>query len=298
MSSIQLSPTIDPTGIACDLSELSKLVAMINVAWKKRWKLENPGYCFRGADCERYDLNPGILRHPYPTQSEKLAQLENSLWIEFRLRSKPLLGHHVQNAWEALLTMQQYGFPTRLLDWSMSLSVAAFFSVRDIDNEKDGAIWVMASRRLMELRGAANAWRTAVGDPTIEGLGVRENPDNLIEFNAQPPVPLLPDQFVPRMVVQHGIYTLHSFDKFALESLAERDKKEFGDAAFLHKIIIPSCAKESLRSELSLFAGVREDTLFPDLDGFARSFVMEQKRTAQQQQSHLGAIARFMSDTE
>jgi hypothetical protein len=107
-------PEISPSGNACSFGELSDLVADINESWKERWKLEGPGHCFRGMDAHNYDLNPGLLRSPYPEKLEDLTRLENSLWVDFRLRSKPLLGHHVQNAWEALLIMQQYGFPTRL----------------------------------------------------------------------------------------------------------------------------------------------------------------------------------------
>jgi hypothetical protein len=56
------------------------------------------------------------------------------------------------------------------------------------------------------------------------------------------------------------------------------DRDEHGDACFLHKIIIPKEAKESLRSELMVVAGISEETLFPDIEGFARDFVWEFKR--------------------
>lgn len=240
--------------------------------------MQTPGFCFRGSDNSSFDLNPSLLREPYPKSPLELASLENGLWVEFRLRSTPLLGRHVSNAWEALLIMQQYGFPTRLLDWSRSLAVAAYFAVRNIDENADGAVWVMAARHLMEIRGNKNVWRTAVGDPELEKMSVRVGPDNIDEFLSQTPVALSPDQVVPRMIVQRGIYTLHSFQSDALTTLAEEDAKQFGQAKFLHKILIPARAKEGLRSELSLVAGVSEETIFPDLEGFARDFVSEYKR--------------------
>lgn len=264
-------------GKACNFGELAALLERINTFWKDRWRLQCPGFCFRGADNEAYDLNPSLLRWPYPDNLKQLAKLENSLWVEFRLRSKPLVGHLVESPWEALLTMQQYGFPTRLLDWSKSLAVAAYFAVRDIDSTDDGAVWIMASRRLMELRGFSGPWRTVVGDPSIRSLGVREDAEDIEIFNSQVPAPLAPDQFSPRMISQQGMYTLHTFERCALEKLADTDCKEFGDGRFLHKIIIPTCAKEGLRSELGLLAGVSEEVLFPDLDGLARSIVAEQK---------------------
>jgi hypothetical protein len=270
--------TTNPTSVACCFNSLSDCVFSINKNWIERWGEHTPGFCFRGADKFNYDLNPSLLRDPYPVSPELLANLENELWVEFRLRSTPLLGRHVYNAWEALLIMQQYGFPTRLLDWSRSLAVAAYFAVRNIDEDDDGAVWVMAARHLMEIRNQSNVWRTAVGDPQLEKMSVRVGTDGLDEFLSQTPVALSPDQVVPRMIVQRGIYTLHSFQRDSLISLAKKDEKRFDQAKFLHKIIIPAHAKEALRSELLLVAGVSEETIFPDLEGFARDFVSEFKR--------------------
>ena len=113
--------------------------------------------------------------------------------------------------------MQQYGLPTRLLDWTRSLAIAAYFAVRDLSKDVDGAVWIMASRHLMEIRGVSDAWRTVIGDPSIEILGLRTGTENLDEFNDQHPVPISPDQLVPRMIVQREIYTLHTFKKYAIE---------------------------------------------------------------------------------
>lgn len=276
------TPEILPTFTVCCFTALSNVVAEINKAWKERWDGETPGFCFRGVDDARYDLNPGLLRWPYPEAPEALCQLENSLWGEFRLRSKPLLGRSVSGAWEAFLIMQQFGFPTRFLDWSSSLAVAAYFSARDLDQEQDGAVWIMAARHLMEARGLKGFWRSMVGDPGLEPLRPRENTEGLESFNSQLPVAVSPDQFVERMIVQRGIYTFHSFERDALERLAVADRAQHDGACFLHKIVIPGAAKCGLRSELSVVAGVTEESLFPDLEGFARSFVAEQKEIAQQ----------------
>jgi hypothetical protein len=190
----------------------------------------------------------------------------------------PLLGRHIATAWEALLIMQQYGFPTRLLDWSRSLAVASYFAVRNLDSDSDGAVWVMAARHLMEIRGREKEWRTVIGDPELEKMSVRVDSENIDEFQKQTPIALSPDQMVPRMIVQRGIYTLHSFQRDALTSLGEEDALQHGEAKFLHKIIIPAKAKEGLRDELSVVAGVSEEIIFPDLEGFARDFVNEYKR--------------------
>lgn len=163
---------------------LSNIVAEINAGWKERWPGQDPGVCFRGAEDTDYDLNPGLLRDPYPIDGKELWDLENTLWVEFRLRSMPLLGRQVNNSWEAFLIMQQFGFPTRFLDWSRSLAVAAYFSVRTQEkDDTDGAIWVMAARHLMEARGRNGTWRTAVGDPELMPPG--SSPERLEELATQ-----------------------------------------------------------------------------------------------------------------
>lgn len=268
---------IQTTASACDFNALADILKFINRKWKQRWNIESPGFCFRGADKFSYDLNPTLLRAPFPNEPNKLVNIENGLWVEFRLRSKPLLGYHVANAWSALLIMQQYGFPTRLLDWSRSLGVAAYFAVRNLDVHEDGVVWIMAAKHLMELRGVPGAWRTVINDPSIEKLSLRVDDKNMDIFMNQTPVPLSPDQMVDRMIAQSGIYTLHSFEKDSLEKLAIEDAKIHKDACFLHKILIPGCAKEGIRSELSVLAGISEETIFPDLEGFARDFVNQYK---------------------
>lgn len=51
---------------------------------------------------------------------------EREAFIEFSARA----GHQATNSWEVLAEMQHYGTPTRLLDWSETLSSGLFFALR------------------------------------------------------------------------------------------------------------------------------------------------------------------------
>jgi hypothetical protein len=196
----------------------------------------------------------------------------------------PLLGRQVHTDWEALLIMQQYGFPTRLLDWSRALAVAAYFAVRDLNVQKDGAVWIMAPRHLMEVRGISGSWRTIIDNECLNSLCPRVNTVGLEEFCAQTPVALSPDQLVSRMIAQRGIYTLHSFERFALERLAVADRIKHENGCFLHKVIVPEAAKPGFRADIRILAGVSEESLFPDLDGLARDIVADHRERALQRE--------------
>ncbi|ELY91195.1 FRG domain-containing protein [Natrinema altunense] len=53
-----------------------------------------------------------------------------------------------RSVWHLLAIAQHYGLPTRLLDWSFSPLVAAYFATRSGDTEHDGAIWALDYRKL------------------------------------------------------------------------------------------------------------------------------------------------------
>jgi len=266
---------IAPTARVGRFLDLARVYGCINDQWKRRWGGEMPGDCFRGVDKETYCLNPSLLRYPHFQGMLRMGLRENNLWQEFRRRTIPFLGRSITPSWECMCVMQQHGLPTRLLDWSRSLAVGAYFAVRDIHDHQDGAVWIMAAKHLLELRGLNGCWRLSSDYPLLAALAMRDNDEGLDKFNAETPVVLDPDRLAPRLVAQKGLYSVHSFRSFSLEELATADRKEHGDACFLHKIVVPGQAKNDLRSDLFALTGTSEETLFPDMDGFARDYNSE-----------------------
>lgn len=85
---------------------------------------------FRGQSCADYVLRPKILRDG--KTSDEVFERERRLLTRFRQRSMAYWpAGYPQDDWEHLFAMQHFGMPTRLLDWSESLFVAAHFAITD-----------------------------------------------------------------------------------------------------------------------------------------------------------------------
>ena len=130
-------------------------------AWKDIHKYSKRGWLYRGhreADwelessfercCQRHNVKPG-----------KRRELERRLFREFR-RTYTLYAKHTplsNSIIEWLSLMQHYGAPTRLLDFTYSIYVAAYFATEEADGES--AVWALDAKwvrqRAHSLLGAA-----------------------------------------------------------------------------------------------------------------------------------------------
>jgi hypothetical protein len=175
-----------------------------------------------------------------------LFEVERKLVEEFK-RINPLLLDKTGalNDWDYLTIGQQYGLPTRLLDWS---------------NNALTALWFATDAALAEAMKSEQAivWVLMAGKVDFELDTFAENP-----FQVSGTKIFRPRIIKQRINNQSGMFSVHSN-----ESLTQ--KEAMNDAEHyrkkLLKLKIATNSFMEIRSDLSTL-GVNAFTIFPELDG-------------------------------
>jgi len=229
----------------------------------KRWLCRGQSKCYGGL-VPLIDRAPrqNLLRH------EKLALERQSIDL-FRSTARFFADPGEQNALAKditlLMVLRQYGVPTRLLDWSLSPFVAAYFASCHHDNE-DGELWSF-DEPLYERKGREQwkRWPETTSDghkfeAALTAFTVEEPPDWFVCF-------FYPPGF-HRLNAQAGAYTLTArFDRDHAEAIANL----LNESSRYHLYIVQAKLKRSLRKILREKHGIWRGSLFPDSAGAAET---------------------------
>jgi len=249
------------------LDSETKVLRVLAELRGKRWLCRGQPECYGS-------LLPTIDRDSAMGLSrfEKLTLERQSIDL-FRSTVQYSTDPHVQAAKSsdlvALMLLRHYNVPTRLLDWSLSPYVAAYFSVCDHDR-KNGEIWAF-NKRLYEQEGSKQ-WET-YPETTIDGSGDPSKFDHNLTaaFAVQQPSDWFVCQFYvgfPRQIAQEGAYSITArFGRDHAEAIAHLLS---GDDHY-HRYIIRADLKSSLRRTLREKHGIWRGSLFPDIAGAAET---------------------------
>jgi len=253
--------------IVRSMNDLITLPSLCNATFKqKAW--------FRGQAKSDWQLQPSICR-----KYQRIA--ENAMAQQFRLRANfryPACPAMEDSAsWLSL--MQHFGLPTRLLDWSESILIAAFFAIardpeefynaviagsdaqnafkQDIANSGSAAIWALAPGKLNSLGSGKNEIMQLTQAETLPLRNLAFNKE-LAEIDSTYAVTT--NHIDIKMLLQQAAFTIHG------SSLPLDDYPEANE--FLMKFEIAQEFKLELSARLEEI-GIRYSSIFPDLEHLA-----------------------------
>jgi FRG domain len=222
-------------------------------------------------------------------------------WEERILRQFQRRAHHYvsdlprrKDRLEWLALIQHYGGPTRLLDFSYSFYLAAFFAIEKPKRREAAAIWAVNHARLGEriaVKFKAN-WPPKSSDRmNIDHIGFVN--DFLARKREPEPfvISVAPERMNERLSIQQGLFlvpcdisvrfeeNLAATFSLAPESLRHREAaswkgKTLPEEIALVKIRLPRHLHTIALRDLYAM-NVTSASLFPGLDGFARSLYHE-----------------------
>jgi len=236
-------------------------------------------WIFRGQESNRWELSSTLERAAvdrFRTDWQNLPRIEDGLLRRFQrqLHQYVITSPAKEDTIEWYALMRHYGAPTRLLDWTYSFFVAAYFAFESAKPGSICAIWALDSAWWGQKARAALPGelqrRIQNEDPNLKC------PDTIKAIlKGSPPIPLIhplnPFRLNDRLVAQQGVF------------LAPGDiTRSFMDnirALCLSNHELDRLIKLEIKCNTSLLIEALEDlhrmnvnraALFPGLEGFAR----------------------------
>jgi hypothetical protein len=233
-------------------------------------KLRHKKFIFRGHHKENYKLKSSIQRafEILGIQKNWRNARENAIIKDFMSQSHSYLNHlpDGNNQYEWLSIMQHSGAPTRLLDWTYSPFIAAFFALERLD---DNCVIFQLDRDRLETTNRSKEER--IGD-TFENILFKNSTNNRLIYSG------LQEDFVflyeptmrnERLVAQQGIFLIPSTTERSIQEIILEDE-EYRECIVRY---VFKMGEDEKRDAVRVLRSMNIDNfrLFPGIDGLSRS---------------------------
>lgn len=245
-------------------------------SWKQYtdYILKEP-YCncaFRGQADERWHLDPALRR------TLIRANIDPSLWSRQEERILRIFQrtatHYLQHlpadkdGFEWLALMQHHGSPTRLLDFTWSPYVAAFFALEHAAG--DCAVWAFNAHEL--LRQTRRVAQEIKPHPTkLWEIGVYRKhflgAEKAFIWYGEP------FKQNKRLIAQAGTFIVPSLINVSVDELIGETYRQPDKILFKFVLNAQSMRRDAMYALYSM--NIKRSTLFPGLDGLAQSMEYE-----------------------
>jgi hypothetical protein len=252
-------------------------------------------WIYRGQSDASWELESGIERYLrlFDAKLGTLSFTEKKILSQFQRTAHHYIGSppKMDDKVEWLSLIRHYGGPTRLLDFTYSYFIAAFFAMEVARN--DSALWAINLYELEEIiKSKKNIEENLSNyDKFTSYRNISE--DILADKSVEKLVlPIEPSRLNERIAIQQGLFLFpcdisysfmeNLYKTFKLDNHVKevvfdekhKIKQKDIEKSSIIKIILPKNIHHYALHELKLM-NVTSATLFPGLDGFARSFIFE-----------------------
>jgi len=245
-----------------EINEVGDLIRACQELQFERFRTSTPW--FRGnAKGQSWRLVPSVFRlNNYD---------ESAMARQFRLRApsrrEGCPAEEDLPSW--LCLMRHYGLPTRLLDWTESILIAAFFAVCEDDREvpkEPAAIWALNPFKLNEVLNQTNAILLFSGN----GARALAKPAFCKGQFVDTCFAIQPAEIDARMMLQQSMFTIHG-SPHPLDELPRSQE-------FVARLEIPIQCRATVAYQLRML-GVTRSKVFPELDQLARDLEQGQRKS-------------------
>ena len=231
-------------------------------------------WAFRGQSEAAWPLFSALSRYlvSFRVHPDAWRAQESRMLRIFKRKAHQFLSHipDPDDDFQWLALMQHHGAPTRLLDLTWSPYVAAFFALERATG--DAAVWALNPAYIsyassVTLRDGSTIHPQAL-DPRERG--------NLLRYFLSEDVPFLwigePYIMNPRLTAQSGTFAVPGTLSQPVEAILSHYPEP---RETLVKLILPSAQVRDKGLRELYRMNITDATLFPDLDGLARSLAYE-----------------------